>query len=175
MPAEFCFILFIQMYIFPFASVAHYHYGQFISQFICLISLIILHHQHVVSALAPRFPYKEQILRVSVDEAVPIGTTVARVTAGDVSQHVNYSMQAWRATIQERENQLFQMDSRSGQVKTKALIDLENPVIKKQYKYKVEASNAQGETSFCWLIIDVNDINDNPPVFSSQMYKFKGM
>ena len=168
-------VIYTDAYISPIATVA-YHGSQFISHLLCLLSVLILHHHHLtpVSAAAPRFPYKEQILRVSVDEAVPLGTTVARVTADEVSQHVNYSMQAWRATIQERENQLFEMDSRSGQVKTRALIDLENPAIKKQYKYKVEASNAQGETSFCWLIIDVNDINDNPPIFSSQTYKFKG-
>ena len=65
-----------------------------------------------VTALAPRFPYKEQILRVSVDEAVPIGTTVARVQAGgtDYSQHVNYSMQAWRATVQVG-NETYNLDT----------------------------------------------------------------
>lgn len=157
----------------PFEKVAQN--GHFIR---CLGSLLLFVWLTFggVNAVAPRFPYKEQILRVNVDEAVPIGTTVARVQAGGTDyQHVNYSMQAWRATLQERENQLFSMDSRTGQVRTKALIDLENPAIKKQYKYKVEASNAQGETSFCWLIINVNDINDNPPVFSSELYKFKGI
>ena len=82
-------------------------------------------------------------------------------------------MQAWRATIEERENQLFEMNP-NGLVKTKSEIDLENPLIKNQYKYKVEASNIQGETSSCWLIIDINDINDNAPVFASEVYKFKG-
>ena len=66
-----------------------------------------------VTGLPPRFNYPENILRISVNEEIKIGSTVVRVHAGGTDYqygHVNYSMQAWRATIEERENQLFEMN-----------------------------------------------------------------
>ena len=102
---------------------------------------------------------------------MPIGSKVVQAHATDPTGHVNYSMQAWRVTLEEAENPIFWMDS-NGWVKTKALIDLENSVIKEQYKFKVEAGNNQGETASCWLIVTINDINDNPPIFSRPSYNF---
>jgi hypothetical protein len=87
--------------------------------------------------------------------------------------HVNYSMQAWRASVEEQNNALFTMDSH-GKVTVLSDIDLENEElpIKPQYKFKVTAMNKDSESSFCWLLININDINDNPPIFAKSEYKF---
>ncbi|CBY21324.1 unnamed protein product [Oikopleura dioica] len=84
-------------------------------------------------------------------------------------------MQAWRASVDEQRNPVFVMD-KSGVVTVAAEIDLEDPEgkTKTQYKFKVTASNTKtSEASFCWLLIHVNDVNDNEPVFGQTEYKFE--
>ena len=126
-------------------------------------------------AKSPVFNYPNQILEVNVDEGSKIGSIVAQLKADSgTDPHVNYSMQAWRASVEERNNALFAMDSH-GQVTTVSELDLEDTKIhiKPQYKFKVTAMNRDNaESSFCWLLVTINDINDNPPLFGKEDYKF---
>lgn len=121
------------------------------------------------------FNYPNQILEVNVDEGSEIGSIVTQLKADSgTDPHVNYSMQAWRASVEERNNALFSMDTH-GKVVTIAEIDLEDTklTIKPQYKFKVTAMNRDNsESSFCWLLINISDINDNPPMFGKNEYKF---
>ena len=126
-------------------------------------------------ALRPVFNYPNNIVEEKVDENSKIGSVVAHIQAfSETDSNVNYSMQAWRASVEEQHNPVFVMD-KSGVVTVAAEIDLEDPKgkTKTQYKFKVTASNTKtNEASFCWLLIHVNDVNDNEPVFGQSEYKF---
>ena len=125
-------------------------------------------------ATPPVFKYPNQILQVDIDEGSKVGSLVTQVRA-EGQGHVNYSMQAWRASVDELNNALFAMDTQ-GHVRTISPIDLEDlkVTIKPQYKFKVTAMNRDNsESSFCWLLIDINDVNDNPPRFGLSQYRFR--
>jgi len=120
------------------------------------------------------FNYPNNIVEEKVDENSKIGSIVAHIQSfSETDSNVNYSMQAWRASVDEQRNPVFVMD-KSGVVTVAAEIDLEDGVTKTQYKFKVTASNTKtNEASFCWLLIHVNDVNDNEPVFGQTEYKFE--
>ncbi|KAM8974291.1 protocadherin Fat 2 isoform 2-T2 [Pelodytes ibericus] len=115
--------------------------------------------------------FEADLYKASLTENMPAGTTVIQVTANDQDTGndgmVTYSLKADIGEIQ----QFFTIDSDNGWITTLKELDCEKQQI---YRFSVVASD-QGKkvrlSSEIVVEVTVNDENDNPPRFTSQVYR----
>lgn len=116
---------------------------------------------------APMFHMKSY--NVSVSESAMVGTSVLQVSASDSDTGSNneifYQLFGKNGTIPDH----FRIDGQSGVIWTVALLDYET-----EAKYELTVRALDGGASQLYsevtVLIHVTDINDNPPVFSQQLY-----
>jgi len=115
----------------------------------------------------PRFlhtSYQKQI-----DENLPVGTSVVKVTAVDgdreVNHPINYSFE------DGNDEGLFYIEKTTGIIRTNGTIDRE---ISNIFKIKVKAYEENDATACAYVdvIILVNDVNDNKPHFLKSHFVF---
>ena len=110
--------------------------------------------------------------RASVDENQSKGTIVTQVSARDQDKGDNGSVTYHFAHGTDgRESRLFTIHPRTGQIKTGEVLDHET---KDRYIFKVIASDSghpPKETSET-VRVDVNDINESPPLFEKTHYSY---
>ena len=108
----------------------------------------------------------------SINEDAAIGTTVVRVEAedSDLNQAGEVEFQLVTELIDENSILLFYIDPHSGVIQTAALLDREKT---SRHILAVKATD-QGiqsqKSTTTTVVIDVQDINDNSPVFSHGLY-----
>ncbi|XP_014853928.1 PREDICTED: protocadherin gamma-A11-like isoform X8 [Poecilia mexicana] len=107
--------------------------------------------------------FSQSVYRVVVPENAPQGTAIVRVSATDndkgENQEVTYSFSQHTNTV----SSLFSIDHQTGEITLTAVLDYEKV---KHYEIDVEATDNGGLTDACKVLIEVTDINDNPPVIS---------
>nr|XP_048287423.1 cadherin-5 [Myodes glareolus]XP_048287432.1 cadherin-5 [Myodes glareolus] len=115
--------------------------------------------------------FKHQVFNASVPEMSAVGTSIIRVTAVDaddptVAGHATVMYQIVKG------NEYFAIDN-AGLIFTKDKnLDRET---KAEYKIVVEARDAQGlrgESGTATVLIKLEDINDNFPIFTQSSYTF---
>ncbi|XP_030648890.1 protocadherin gamma-A11-like [Chanos chanos] len=97
--------------------------------------------------------------KASVIENAVKGTLVTTVSASDAdesSHDIQYYFEHPSTTVQA----LFDIDSKSGQVRVTGVIDYEKHI---EFKIKVTAKDHGGLTDSSEILIDVIDVNDNTP------------
>ncbi|XP_066928446.1 cadherin-related family member 1-like [Clytia hemisphaerica] len=111
-----------------------------------------------------RLPQFSQEKRAkSINEEQPVGTFILRSTATDYEgDEIVYS-------IEGDTNGYFQIDPKNGDLKTARIIDkesLDNNVI----SFKIVAAEGRNPSQKSYQKVDIiiNDINDNPPVFTPE-------
>ncbi|XP_075458244.1 protocadherin Fat 2 [Ascaphus truei] len=115
--------------------------------------------------------FEADLYRASLTENMPVGTTLIQVTANDLDTGndgmVTYSLKADSSEIQR----LFIIDSENGWITTLKELDCEK---QETYSFYVVASD-QGRkvrlSSETLVEVTVTDDNDNPPSFTSQVYR----
>lgn len=109
--------------------------------------------------------FSEPSYRASVPEDATIGTSVIQVKASDADAgrngRVRYSFEGGN-----NGNGAFTLDSTSGVVRTARLLDRESV---EQYSLVALAvdQGAPERSSSVTVLVDVEDINDNPPIFDT--------
>ena len=106
-----------------------------------------------------------------LSESVPIGTSVATVTATDAdvgsNGHVYYSLVS--AEVDSDEAKYFEINSETGHVITTSILDYES-----QHEFNVIAIATDGGSNKHFttapLHIIIEDLNDNPPYFVQQSF-----
>ncbi|XP_055891438.1 neural-cadherin-like [Biomphalaria glabrata] len=113
--------------------------------------------------------------KASFKEESPPGTPIIRVSAEDKDRGLNgkvtYTIESPSPTMADAP---FNIDSVTGQITVKSKVNLE--ALDKDYiQVTVKGSdNAQSpQEGWCTFRVTVEDINDNPPVFSSASYTEK--
>ncbi|XP_028445788.1 protocadherin alpha-8-like [Perca flavescens] len=107
--------------------------------------------------------FSQDTYQIEIYENVPVGTTVTRVNATDPDEGTNGEIEySLSKTLARKIYEIFELDSLSGQLKLKGVVDFEESEI---YKLDVQASDKGTHPlmSRCKVIIKIKDVNDNPP------------
>ncbi|XP_059918624.1 protocadherin alpha-3-like isoform X26 [Gadus macrocephalus] len=107
--------------------------------------------------------FSQDTYHVTIRENVPIATEVIKVTAADKDEGVNGEIEySLGKTLNKNIYELFELNSKSGEIKVKGGVDFEKAVV---YKIDVQASDRGTPplSAECRVIIKIQDLNDNPP------------
>ncbi|XP_077122285.1 protocadherin gamma-B1-like isoform X14 [Ranitomeya variabilis] len=120
----------------------------------------------IVGDANDNFPiFTHEVYKVSVNEDIPINTTIVTVNATDrdegVNAQISYSFSKTSANVHH--TGMFTIHPRSGDVTTNRPLDFE---VIKNYELSIQAKDGGGFVAHCKLLIEVIDVNDNAPEIS---------
>ncbi|XP_072854472.2 protocadherin gamma-A10 [Pogona vitticeps] len=104
--------------------------------------------------------FNQPLYQVSVLESVPIGSILLIVNATDADLDANAEVTYTFLKIKEKASQLFEINSRSGEISTTGKLDYEENTL---YEISIQAKDNGGLSDRTKVIIMVNDVNDNIP------------
>uniref|UniRef100_A0A8C0CBM8 Cadherin domain-containing protein n=1 Tax=Balaenoptera musculus TaxID=9771 RepID=A0A8C0CBM8_BALMU len=104
--------------------------------------------------------FTQDMYRVSVQENLPLGSSVLRVMATDLDEGINAEITYAFINIGKAVRQLFKLDSKTGELTTGGGLDFEE---RGSYTIGVEAKDGGRHTAHCKLQIDILDENDSAP------------
>ncbi|XP_057177609.1 protocadherin beta-7-like isoform X37 [Triplophysa rosa] len=104
--------------------------------------------------------FSQSVYKVTLPENTPPGTSVITVSATDADEGPNGEVSYEFSRISDKAAKLFSIDKITGQVVVTGEIDYEN---EKKYEMGIHAQDASGLSSTAKVIIDISDVNDNPP------------
>ena len=104
--------------------------------------------------------FSQAVYKASLPENSPLDTIVITVSASDADEGVYGEVMYELNHVSENSN-VFSLNSKSGEVRVISPIDYEQ---ESNYEIRISAKDGFGLASYCTLIIDVTDVNDNPPV-----------
>ncbi|XP_066572376.1 protocadherin alpha-8-like [Amia ocellicauda] len=100
---------------------------------------------------------------VNLRENSPKGTFVVRVNASDLDDGMNGDVEySFGSTIRSRVSELFDLHSKTGEIRVKGLIDFEE---KRAYEINIQASDKGSVplVAHCNVFVKIEDVNDNRP------------
>uniref|UniRef100_A0A3Q4ACN3 Cadherin domain-containing protein n=1 Tax=Mola mola TaxID=94237 RepID=A0A3Q4ACN3_MOLML len=100
--------------------------------------------------------FSQAVYKASLPENSPLDTLVVTVSATDPDEGVNGQVIYEFDHISDEGNDVFFLDQTTGEVK----------VTDNSFELRIRAKDVPGLTSYCTVIIDVTDVNDNPPAIS---------
>ncbi|NP_001019372.1 protocadherin 2 gamma 29 precursor [Danio rerio] len=103
------------------------------------------------------------VYRVSLFENAPNGAVVVRVSATDNDQGANGEITYSFSRSSGKNLDLFHIGADTGEITVKGHLDYERA---KQFELNIDATDKGGLTDSSKVIIDITDVNDNPPVIS---------
>ncbi|XP_070604698.1 protocadherin beta-16-like [Erythrolamprus reginae] len=109
----------------------------------------------------PQFSQSEY--KVKIKENLPKGTAVGKVEATDLDLGLNAQILYSFHRVSERINSLFLLNERTGEITVAGQIDYEK---ERSYSINIRATDGGGLSGHCKILIDIEDVNDNPPEVS---------
>ncbi|XP_072515534.1 protocadherin gamma-A6-like isoform X3 [Salminus brasiliensis] len=103
---------------------------------------------------------QKPLYRAEASENSPVGTILTTVSANDADTDVNGDVSYSFAQASEKARNLFEINSKTGEVKTLDRLDYE---AEKNYQLNIKAMDKGGLADTCKVIIDIVDENDNYP------------
>uniref|UniRef100_A0A8K9XRK2 FAT atypical cadherin 2 n=1 Tax=Oncorhynchus mykiss TaxID=8022 RepID=A0A8K9XRK2_ONCMY len=107
---------------------------------------------------------------VDIPEGLPIGTSVLQISATDRDSGRNRDLTFHILGMGENETDFFKIDPQSGLIVTTQVLDYEKT---KHFQLKIKAidNGTNPLSSDAYVIVNVTDVNDNPPNFSKTHYQ----
>uniref|UniRef100_A0A673ZS26 FAT atypical cadherin 2 n=1 Tax=Salmo trutta TaxID=8032 RepID=A0A673ZS26_SALTR len=107
---------------------------------------------------------------VDIPEGLPIGTSVLQILATDRDSGRNKDITFHILGTGENETDFFEIDPQSGLIITTQVLDYEKT---KHFQLKIKAidNGTNLLSSEAYVIVNVTDVNDNPPNFSKTHYQ----
>ncbi|XP_035378391.1 protocadherin beta-16-like [Electrophorus electricus] len=105
--------------------------------------------------------FSQSVYKVSLPENSPVGTVVITVSASDADEGQNGKVTYALGHVSERVDELFSLDGDNGKIAVKGSIDFEEDT---SFELKILATDGSGLKSYCKVVIDITDVNDNAPV-----------
>uniref|UniRef100_A0A671UNM0 FAT atypical cadherin 2 n=1 Tax=Sparus aurata TaxID=8175 RepID=A0A671UNM0_SPAAU len=105
-----------------------------------------------------------------IDEGLPIGTSVIELSASDQDSGRNKDLTFQMVKTEGNETDFFEIDPHSGLIVTKQVLDYEDTT---HFKLKIKATDNGSVplSSEAFVLINVTDVNDNPPDFVTSQYE----
>ncbi|XP_014649404.1 PREDICTED: protocadherin beta-8-like [Ceratotherium simum simum] len=107
---------------------------------------------------APQFSQATYVTQAL--ENSPVGSLIAKVSAGDVDSGVNADISYSFFDASEDVRTTFQINPFSGEIILRVLLDYE---LERSYKINIQAIDGGGLSARCTVLVEVLDTNDNPP------------
>ncbi|XP_036424414.1 LOW QUALITY PROTEIN: protocadherin Fat 2 [Colossoma macropomum] len=103
-------------------------------------------------------------------EGLPVGTSVIQVSAFDRDSGRNKDVTYQIVDTGKNETEFFKMDPLSGLLVTLQVLDYET-IQQFHLKIKVTDNGTQPLSGEAYVIVNITDVNDNPPDFSESHYR----
>ncbi|CAF95368.1 unnamed protein product, partial [Tetraodon nigroviridis] len=105
-----------------------------------------------------------------VAEGLPVGTSVVQVSASDGDSGRNRDLTFHMLRTERNETEFFDIDPHTGVIVTKQVLDHEGT---NQFHLKIRATDngTAPLSSEASVLVNVTDVNDNPPDFVSSQYE----
>ncbi|KAM3867191.1 protocadherin beta-16-like [Diretmus argenteus] len=103
------------------------------------------------------------VYRASLPENSPLDTVVVTVSATDADEGPNGEVTYNFDHVSDEHVSLFSIDHKTGEIKVIGSIDYET---QQSHELRIRAKDGAGLTSYSTVIIDITDVNDNPPVIN---------
>ncbi|XP_053734384.1 protocadherin beta-16-like [Synchiropus splendidus] len=107
--------------------------------------------------------FTKAVYQATVPENAPLNTVVIRVSASDADDGPNGDVTYNFDHISDEQGSLFFLDAKSGEITVTGLIDHEAEA---SIELRIRAKDGPGLASYCTVIIEVTDVNDNPPIIN---------
>ncbi|XP_069055517.1 protocadherin alpha-10-like isoform X10 [Pleurodeles waltl] len=110
--------------------------------------------------------FDRPVYHVKLLEDAPIGATVIRLNATDLDEGKNAEVRySFNKRVPRNIKNTFNIDEISGVVTLKSRVDFEDTTM---YMFSVEAldKGPQAVAGLCEIVVEIIDVNDNPPVIS---------
>ncbi|XP_052464318.1 protocadherin beta-7 isoform X21 [Carassius gibelio] len=104
--------------------------------------------------------FSESVYRVTLAENTHPGTEIIRVSAIDADEGPNGEVTYEFSRISDKAVKLFSVNKTTGQILLINEIDYEDEI---NYELGIQAKDASGLASTAKVMIDITDVNDNPP------------
>ncbi|XP_068596854.1 protocadherin alpha-8-like [Brachionichthys hirsutus] len=107
--------------------------------------------------------FGQEMYQISIQENVPVGTSVFRMNATDSDEGPNRDIEySFGKTLNKKVYDVFHLDKLTGEIGIKGILDNEDS---NMYELDIEASDKGTPplTGECRVIIKIIDVNDNPP------------
>ncbi|XP_052464319.1 protocadherin beta-16 isoform X22 [Carassius gibelio] len=104
--------------------------------------------------------FSESVYRVTLAENTHPGTEIIRVSATDADEGPNGEVTYEFSRISDKAVKLFSVNKTTGQILLINEIDYEDEI---NYELGIQAKDASGLASTAKVMIDITDVNDNPP------------
>ncbi|XP_041846853.1 protocadherin beta-16-like [Melanotaenia boesemani] len=104
--------------------------------------------------------FSQEIYKSSLPENSPLGFLVNIVSATDADSGSNGEITFNFDHMSDDHVSLFSLDHKTGEIRVAGLIDYETYT---SIELRIRAKDGPGLTSYCTVIIDITDVNDNPP------------
>ncbi|XP_020860824.1 protocadherin beta-16-like [Phascolarctos cinereus] len=104
--------------------------------------------------------FSQSLYRATVAENSPVGFVVTIVSAADSDQGSNGEVTYSFSQNAGKGHRAFQIDPLTGEIRISKFLDFE--MIEK-YELSVRATDGGGLSSHCKVLVEVVDVNDNPP------------
>uniref|UniRef100_A0A3B3D0H3 Cadherin domain-containing protein n=1 Tax=Oryzias melastigma TaxID=30732 RepID=A0A3B3D0H3_ORYME len=105
--------------------------------------------------------FSQEVYKATLPENSPPDTLVITVTATDADEGVNADVTYQFGHVTEDDVHVFSIDQKTGEIRLNGIIDFEEMT---SFEIKLHAKDGLGLTSYAKVLIEVTDVNDNPPV-----------
>ncbi|XP_056592769.1 protocadherin gamma-A11-like isoform X30 [Triplophysa dalaica] len=106
--------------------------------------------------------FTQRVYKDTIPENSPTDSAITFVSATDADEGSNGIVTYFMLNTGDF-NDLFMVDSRSGQITLKGIADFEKA---SRYQLNIQARDQGGLSDSCKVIIDLTDVNDNKPVIN---------
>ncbi|XP_030069273.1 uncharacterized protein LOC115476840 [Microcaecilia unicolor] len=115
---------------------------------------------HVLDANDNVPVFTQSVYKVTVRENVPEDTVIVVINATDMDKGIHSEVTYLFWKISDKANKIFRLNSKSGEISVVGNLDFEESQF---YEMEVQAKDGGGLYSRSKVLVQVTDVNDNPP------------